>query len=358
MALVSDNGGGNAGMYPNNQTISLFGETISWPGVDPETGKFTNGDFSNPLKKPSFIPAETINLILDNLANFISALGGSPNNTGKEQLKNAIVDALAKKANLASPTFTGAPKAPTVATGTNNTQLATTAFVQAAITALINSSPAALDTLNELATALGNDPNFATTITNALALKANLASPSFTGTPKAPTAAAKTNNTQIATTAYADNAARPVKSYYIQFPLTGQSTIAGMFPSTEAPGTLFGGTWTEVFGTEDVFFRTGSTLGTRRGQQWNNTTKAWATGTPGIEPDAIRNATGTFGANLQNTDNSITDAFVYAEVASSSVAGNETQNTRGIKLDISRVAPTDTTNHPKNRLFKIWKRTA
>ncbi|AXZ37277.1 phage tail protein [Salmonella enterica subsp. enterica serovar Mbandaka] len=71
----------------------------------------------------------------------------------------------------ASPTFTGTPKAPTAAAGNNSTQLANTAFVQAAIAALVDSSPGALDTLNELAKALGNDPNFATTMTNALAGK-------------------------------------------------------------------------------------------------------------------------------------------------------------------------------------------
>ncbi|HBN2762440.1 TPA: phage tail protein [Escherichia coli] len=70
-----------------------------------------------------------------------------------------------------SPTFTGTPKAPTASAGNNSTQLANTAFVQAAIAALVASSPAALDTLNELAAALGNDPNFATTMTNALAGK-------------------------------------------------------------------------------------------------------------------------------------------------------------------------------------------
>ncbi|EPJ5579321.1 phage tail protein [Citrobacter farmeri] len=70
-----------------------------------------------------------------------------------------------------SPSFTGTPKAPTAAAGNNSTQLANTAFVQAAIAALVASSPAALDTLNELAAALGNDPNFATTMTNALAGK-------------------------------------------------------------------------------------------------------------------------------------------------------------------------------------------
>lgn len=75
------------------------------------------------------------------------------------------------RAPLASPSFTGTPTAPTATTGTNTTQLATTAFVQAAISALIDAAPAALDTLNELAAALGDDPNFATTVTTALAAK-------------------------------------------------------------------------------------------------------------------------------------------------------------------------------------------
>lgn len=106
------------------------------------------------------------------------------------------------KAPLASPTFTGTPAAPTPTAGDNSTKLSTTAFVQAAIAALVNSSPAALDTLNELATALGNDPNFATTMTNALALKAPLASPTFTGDPKAPTAAQFDADTSLATTEF------------------------------------------------------------------------------------------------------------------------------------------------------------
>lgn len=92
-----------------------------------------------------------------------------------------------------SPAFTGNPTAPTPAPGDNDTSVATTAFVAsavsvaiaAAIAALVNSSPAALDTLNELAAALGNDANFATTMTNALALKAPKADPMFTGTTNA-----------------------------------------------------------------------------------------------------------------------------------------------------------------------------
>ncbi|HIF4665127.1 TPA: phage tail protein [Citrobacter koseri] len=83
----------------------------------------------------------------------------------------AAADPHEQYATKASPTFTGTPKAPTAAAGNNSTQLATTAFVKSAIAALVASSPAALDTLNELAAALGNDPNFATTMTNALAGK-------------------------------------------------------------------------------------------------------------------------------------------------------------------------------------------
>ena len=105
-----------------------------------------------------------------------------------------------------SPTFTGTPKAPTPAAGNNTTQIATTEFVQAALTALINGAPATLDTLKEIAVAINNDPKFSTTINNALALKAPLSSPALTGTPTAPTAAQSVNNTQIATTAFVKSA--------------------------------------------------------------------------------------------------------------------------------------------------------
>ena len=82
------------------------------------------------------------------------------------------------KANLASPTFTGTPSAPTASQGTNTTQIATTAFVNAEIAA---------DT----------------------AVKAPLASPTFTGVPAAPTASSGTNTTQIATTAFVTAAIDP-----------------------------------------------------------------------------------------------------------------------------------------------------
>jgi len=95
---------------------------------------------------------------------------------------------LALKAPLASPALTGTPTAPTATAGTNTTQIATTAFVTGAVADLIASAPGALNTLDELAAALGDDANFATTVTNSLAAKAPINSPTFTGTVTLPAA--------------------------------------------------------------------------------------------------------------------------------------------------------------------------
>jgi len=98
---------------------------------------------------------------------------------------------IAQKANIASPTFTGSPAAPTATVGTNSTVLATTAFVTTA------------------------DNNLQSTINSGLALKANIASPALTGTPTAPTATVGTNTTQIATTAFVTSAMAGLGSGYI-----------------------------------------------------------------------------------------------------------------------------------------------
>ena len=88
-------------------------------------------------------------------------------------LVDASTTDISGKADLAGPTFTGVPAAPTATSGTNTTQIATTAFVTAAI-------PAAVD----------------------ISGKANIAAPTFTGVPAAPTAAQGTDTTQLATTAF------------------------------------------------------------------------------------------------------------------------------------------------------------
>lgn len=93
---------------------------------------------------------------------------------GWENLKvdvDALKRLIALKADLNSPVFTGIPAAPTAAVNNSSRQIANTEFVMRAIAALIDSSPATLNTLNKLARAIGSDPNFATTVTNALAGK-------------------------------------------------------------------------------------------------------------------------------------------------------------------------------------------
>ena len=85
----------------------------------------------------------------------------------------------------------------------DTTVIADKTYVNTAISNLVDGAPALLDTLNEIAAAIGDDSNFVTTITTALATKAPLASPDLTGIPTAPTAAADTSTTQIATTAFA-----------------------------------------------------------------------------------------------------------------------------------------------------------
>jgi len=94
------------------------------------------------------------------------------------------VDVTIPRSNLAaldSPALTGTPTAPTATASTNNTQIATTAYVDGAVTNLVDSAPATLDTLNELAAALGDDANFSTTVTNSIATKLPLAGGTLTG---------------------------------------------------------------------------------------------------------------------------------------------------------------------------------
>lgn len=115
------------------------------------------------------------------VSDFATAAQGGKADTAVQpaEMASAIETATGDKAPLLSPDLTGSPTAPTAAASTDTTQIATTAFVQAVVAALINGSPGALDTLNELAAAMGDDPNFAATVTNAIAAKlaksANLA---------------------------------------------------------------------------------------------------------------------------------------------------------------------------------------
>ncbi|WP_276789698.1 hypothetical protein [Veillonella magna] len=100
--------------------------------------------------------------------------------------------------------------ATTMASSDNSTRIATTSYVQTKKSEIINGAPANLNTLDALAAAIGDDANYSKTIANKLNLKANIESPTFTGTPTAPTPAASDNTTKLATTAFVKTAISPL----------------------------------------------------------------------------------------------------------------------------------------------------
>ena len=116
-----------------------------------------------------------------------------PGDSSTRIATTAYVQSLAGFAPLASPAFTGVPTGPTAAPGNNSTQLATTAFVEAAIA----NSTAGVASFNGRTGAVTLQANDISAAGGAL-----LASPAFTGTPSAPTAAVSTNTTQLATCAF------------------------------------------------------------------------------------------------------------------------------------------------------------
>jgi hypothetical protein len=166
--LINSTSGNFTNLAVNNTGVSLSGHTHS------------SSDITN------------FNSSVSGLVNGIYApLTGTLNqfaNTTSSQLSSVISDETGSGLLVFnnSPTFTGVPLVPTATSGTNTNQIASTSFVRTEISNLVNSAPSTLDTLNELAAALGNDANFSTTITNTLAGKANLSGATFTGSISAP----------------------------------------------------------------------------------------------------------------------------------------------------------------------------
>jgi hypothetical protein len=139
--------------------------------------------------------------------------------------KLATATAASTYAPLASPALTGVPTAPTAAANTNTTQVATTAYVQTEITDLIAAAPGALDTLNELATALGNDAAFSTTVTNSLATKLPLAGGTMSG-------AIAMGTNKITGLGDPTNAQDAATKYYIDNVILAPSNLTGPITST------------------------------------------------------------------------------------------------------------------------------
>jgi hypothetical protein len=304
-------------MYPGNKTLSVFGKEVNWPGL--ADGKFSNGRFEDPLVPPAFIPAETLNLVLDNPGELAAGLGETPDNTNPGQVAAAAKGALALKAPVERPVFTGTPEVPakTGAAADSGTLAAAEAQVY---------------------------------------LKADRESPALTGTPTAPTPEMTACGTRIAATAFTHAAAKygawPAGSFYTQYPLPGPSGIAGMFPYSLAPAALFSGTWTEMYAGEKVFFMGG--LSSVEPNRYG-----------GLQEGAIRNITGQPEAIPEQADGVrfLRNAYNAHAIGKSPNVYPSAQLTNPVRyanivyFDASRVVPTGSANHPRNRPVKIWHRT-
>jgi hypothetical protein len=159
------------------------------------TTKLTLGSagasFVDNVTAPTFVGALSGNASTASTASTATTLTGLTSTITElnyvDGVTSAIQTQLNNKAPLASPGLTGTPTAPTATAGTNTTQIATTAFVQSAVSSLVSSAPEALNTLNELAAALGDDPNFATTVATDIGTKVSKSGDTMTGTLVVPT---------------------------------------------------------------------------------------------------------------------------------------------------------------------------
>ncbi len=274
-----------------------------------------------------------------------------------DQMRNHIAaqDPHTQYAQKHNPTFTGEPKAPTPAAGNNTTRIATTAFVQAAITALINGAPATLDTLKEIAAAINNDPKFSTTINNALAGKqpldntlTNLSGKDVAGL--------------LTYLGLGEGSALPVGvpvPWPSATPPTGWLKCNGaVFSAEEYPELA------KAYPTNKLPDLRGEFI------------RGWDDGR-GIDAgreilsaqgDAIRNITGTFGngqteANAAISFNTASGVFVSQSalrntIGNTTIIPNTPNNPHLVNFDASRVVPTASENRPRNIAFNYIVRAA
>ncbi|EPR6519804.1 phage tail protein [Escherichia coli] len=274
-----------------------------------------------------------------------------------EQMRNHIAaqDPHTQYAQKHNPTFTGEPKAPTPDAGNNTTRIATTAFVQAAITALINGAPATLDTLKEIAAAINNDPKFSTTINNALAGKQPLDN-TLTHL------SGKDVAGLLAYLGLGEGSALPVGvpvPWPSATPPTGWLKCNGaVFSAEEYPELA------KAYPTNKLPDLRGEFI------------RGWDDGR-GIDAgreilsaqgDAIRNITGTFGngqteANAAISFNTASGVFVSQSalrntIGNTTIIPNTPNNPHLVNFDASRVVPTASENRPRNIAFNYIVRAA
>jgi len=354
-------------MYPDEQTVVIDGETVSWPGL--KDGKFTSGDFADPAQKPSFIPAETINLLVDNISALIVKLGVAPNNTAVDQLAAAFSSAASANKAICRDA-SGRAK---VAAPSASDDIARKAEVDthAALTSPHSATSAATASRLVIRDASGRAKVAAPSAEDDIALKSNVTAEATArdsaDDAHAALTAAGTHGSTVAATAnramHRDGSGRsqvaspsadadvankgwtrdfvyPVNSFYIQYPAASSNDDATEFPTAYRPATLFGGTWEEQWPTESVFFRTRGTL--------SDIGRA-----NGMQEDAFQGHTFLSGTLSRPGGSGSGDTGMPNVIpVGGGVLGAIT--TDGINGPPRTAAETRT----KNRHKKIWKRTA
>ncbi|EEF6737138.1 phage tail protein [Salmonella enterica] len=255
----------------------------------------------------------------------------------------AAADPHTQYAPKASPTFTGTPTAPTPANSDNSKKLATTEFVAKALAALAGSVPETLDTLKELADALGNDPNFATTVLNKLAEKlakdqngADIPDPALF----------------VKNLGLGEGSALPVGvpvPWPLATPPTGWLKCNGAaFTAAQYPKLALAYPALRLPDLRGEFIR------------------GWDDGR-GVDPGRI--LLSAQGDAIRNITGSITDIRFNVSAATSGVFANTTNGpasedaagggtARNVSFDASRVVPTASENRPRNIAFNFIVRAA
>ena len=188
-----------------NATWSVVSGSGTVASVSVVSANGLAGTVANPTTTPAITLSTTITGLLKGNATAISAAVAGTDYVAPSALTNYAL--------IASPTFTGDPKAPTPATADNDTSIATTAFVKAqgygtgTVTSVTGTAPVVSSGGNtpaiSMAAATSSVNGYLTsTDWSTFNGKAPLASPTFTGDPKAPTPATADNDTSIATTAF------------------------------------------------------------------------------------------------------------------------------------------------------------
>ncbi len=369
-------------MYPDEQTVVIDGEQVSWPGLI--DGKFSSGDFADPAQKPSFIPAETINLLVDNIASLITKLGGAPDNAAIDQLANVFSGSASAKSGVSRDasgrTKMAAPSASDdvaikqtvdneatarsnadsahaalTAAGTHGSTVSATAnrgvhrdaSGRAQFAAPSASADAAIkQTVDDEATARSNADSAHAALTAAGTHGSTVAATANRGVHRDASGRAQIVNpsadADIANKGWTRDFVYPVGSYYVQYPDAASNTDSTEFPTTQRPATLFGGTWSEQWSSESVFFRTRGTL--------SDTDRA-----SGYQADALQ---GHYHGPLSPFTN-------FSYISTGGVAGGSNQlyggatSTGAPVTDGSNGTPrTAAETRVTNRRIKVWKRTA